>query len=475
VAALVVTGAASAMMAAAPGTTTTTTTTATTTTTTTTTETTTTSTAPATLVFSGHGFGHGVGMSQWGAFGYALHGWKYPAILAHYYSGTTLGLRGPSVVRVLLDDSVKKIALSSAATWQVRDATGTSAPLPAGQVVVKLPYRVDGARLVPPLTFSGSAAAPVEVSGNPYRGSIVVSKVGPTLDVVDAVRLESYLKGVVAAEMPPGWPLQALEAQAVAARSFALASLTPASAAAPFDLYSDSRSQVYAGIAGETPQTNRAVTATAGKVVLYDGQVALAYFSSSSGGRTESQLDANGLPVPYLKSVPDPYDTLSPYHDWGPVLVPAAKAAKELGVQGRLLDLMTSTGPTGRVATATAVGSGGEVPLLGTDVRDDLGLRSTWFTVGWLELDPPSGPVADGGSASVQGVVRGLSGVALEARTAGGAWQTVSTVKPDAAGAFSVVVHPRTTTSYRLSAGLVNAGLAKVVVQPAVTSTSTVP
>src|SRR5471030_3268121 len=125
--------------------------------------------------------------------------------------------------------------------------------------------------------------------------------------------------------MPQAWPEAALEAQAIAARSYALANRHQGGA---FDLYSDGRSQVYGGVAAKTPRTTAAVAATRGKVVLWHGQVANTLYSSTSGGRTASALAELGQDIPYLVSVADPYDTLSPYHDWGPVLVGGNSAAK---------------------------------------------------------------------------------------------------------------------------------------------------
>ena len=128
-----------------------------------------------------------------------------------------------------------------------------------------------------------------------------------SLQLVNSVGLEPYLYGVVPREMPSLWPAEALKAQAVAARSYALAIRKTGA----FDLYADTRSQVYGGVAAETPTTNAAVDATAGQVLLYEGKVATTLFFSTSGGRTASIEDvwSRGEAVPYLVSVPDPYDT----------------------------------------------------------------------------------------------------------------------------------------------------------------------
>ena len=135
--------------------------------------------------------------------------------------------------------------------------------------------------------------------------------------------------------MPYTWPAEALKAQAVAARSYALASLVKGK---PFDLYSDPRSQVYLGVAGEKASTTQAVTATAGEVVLYGGKVATTYYFSTSGGKTASAADVFGFDVPYLVSRPDPWDKLSPYHRWGPVLIGARTVQSKLGIDARVVD-----------------------------------------------------------------------------------------------------------------------------------------
>src|SRR5207249_1272184 len=255
--------------------------------------------------------------------------------------------------------------------------------------------------------------------------------------------LEAYVLGVIGREMPSNWPTAALQTQAVAARSYALAELENVVTARAYDLYSDTRSQVYGGIAAESASVTAAVRATARQVVLYAGRVATTYFSSSSGGRTVSAAEAWGKSVPYLASVDDPYDTLSPYHDWGPVLVDARKAARALKVPGDLLALDLTPGPSGHVAQVDAVGSRGDVKLTGSAVRSALELRSSWFTVGWLALTPPAAPVAYGGSGTLTGTVRGVGSVTLEQRTTTtGTWQTLSTVSPRADGSFAISIQP---------------------------------
>src|SRR5437763_1544137 len=133
-----------------------------------------------------------------------------------------------------------------------------------------------------------------------YRGLLELRPGGSSLTVVNVVGLDAYVQGVVPGEMVASWPAEALKAQAVAARSYALA--TDAGGAV-FDQYADTRSQVYGGMNSETPASNAAVRATAGQVATYGGQVATTYFFSTSGGKTENVENVfyGATPEPYLK------------------------------------------------------------------------------------------------------------------------------------------------------------------------------
>jgi SpoIID/LytB domain protein len=236
-----------------------------------------------------------------------------------------------------------------------------------------------------------------------------------------------------------------------------------------FDLYSDTRSQVYSGIAGEKASTTAAVQETAGEVVLYAGKVATTYFSSSSGGRTAAADEVwSGPPVPYLVSVDDPYDAISPHHRWGPFVVSAARLDSVLGSPGRLTDVRMTKGPSGRVKTVTAVGSQGESYTSGSDVRRALGLRSTWFRIGVLSLATPETPVTFGGRISLNGVARSLPTVTLQQREQGAAWQQMGPVAPGPNGSVTVAARPKAPTDYRLASGTARSRLAHVAVAPLV-------
>jgi stage II sporulation protein D len=428
-----------------------------------------TSPAPTVLVVSGHGWGHGLGLSQWGAYGYAKHGWTYDKILAHYYSGTTLGATKVATVRVLLATS-KTVSLNSIVAWTVTDAAGTKAQLDPGSLVLKPTLAIAGhPALKAPFTFA--AQQPLVVRGKPYRGTIVVSSNGKQLQVINTVGLELYLQGVVPAEMPSSWSAEALKAQAVAARSYALANLKKGRA---FDLFGDTRDQVYGGVAAEFPTTSAAVDATKGQVVLYNNKVADTLFFSTSGGRTTSSLEATGTAVPYLVSVADPYDTLSPYHAWGPVLLDAAGVAKQLKLAAPILDLKTTTGPSGRVSNATVVSTDdSQVTITGAQLRDDLGLRSTWFTPALLSLLQTTKTMTYGGAVSLTGFAHGADAVSLESKPAGLDWAPAGALILGTDGSFATIVKPQVATQYRLVWGNVRAGFARIAVAPRVVAQAT--
>jgi SpoIID/LytB domain protein len=287
------------------------------------------------------------------------------------------------------------------------------------------------------------------------------------VQVVDVLGLEAYLKGVVPAEMPSNWPSEALKAQAAAARSYALANMTKGRA---FDLYGDTRDQAYGGVAAESPSASAAIDATKGQVVLYRGKVADTLYFSTSGGRTASSLESTGTAVPYLVPVADPYDTLSPYHDWGPVLFDAAKVAKQLKLSAPIADLQAADGASGRVKTLTIVSQDdAQVSLSGNQVRSALGLRSTWFTPAFLQLLPSAKTMTFGGAVTLSGLARGVDDLSLESKAAGeAAWSPAGDVALAADGHFATIVKPAATTQYRLAWGDVRAGLAKIAVAPRV-------
>jgi stage II sporulation protein D len=342
--------------------------------------------ASVSWLVEGHGFGHGVGASQYGAYGYAKHGKGYRFILAHYYTGTTIGtLEGPQVVRVLLEISPGDVGFSGA----------TSACGKALDPARRYEAHRDGPRV----KLRSSAGKPLADCGRKLRaaghGQIAIAGLGsyrgalevvPTdsdigsLNVVNALALEQYVKGVIANESPPSWPQAELRAQAVESRSFALSAAVGGNG---FDLYSDTRSQVYGGLSTETPSSNEAAEATRGQVVLYRGEVAETYFSACSGGHTESVQNVFfGPPVPYLVGVPDPYDYYCPLHDWT-LRFSGPEISSRLGayLDGRLEKVVvTQRGVSPRIVWAKLYGTGGVTKVRGDQLEAALGTYSDWMT-----------------------------------------------------------------------------------------------
>jgi stage II sporulation protein D len=422
----------------------------------------------------GHGWGHGVGMSQWGAYGFAQNGYTYDKILAHYYPGTELASSTVKSIRVLLANT-GSVTISSTGTWKLKDGTASTTTLPAGKVTLnpqlmfKLPGGTSPQKFTGPLTFTASSASSRLVFQKPYRGTFSVTSDGSKLTLVNTVPLEQYLYAVVPSEMPKTWLPEALKVQAVAARSYVLA---VRKTTGPFDVYSDTRSQAYGGVSAEAPAATAAVDATAGSVLDYAGRVALTYFYSTSGGRTAAIGDVwKSAPVPYLVSVPDPYDAISPYHDWGPIAFTAAKLKQALKVPGRLLDVQTTVNASLRVTDLTAIGDKGERVVSGADARTALGLRSTWFRVGVLALDPlPATTVTYGSAATLTGLGRGLSDLELEERVPpAAAWTPNRAIRSAADGSFSVAIKPAAPAEYRVSSGGVATPSTKLVLAPSVT------
>jgi stage II sporulation protein D len=411
----------------------------------------------AVFVVSGRGYGHGVGMSQYGAYGMAKAGRTHEEILAHYYLGTELGRASTRELRVLLAEGRSVVTIASSVPFRVKDALGKTYRLPAGPLTLgpdlRLPEPEAGSTAaqpepVPPLLVVPGKAAPLSLDGRQYRGRLELAVQKGFVRVVNVVGLESYVQGVVAGEMPYSWPAESLEAQAVAARSYALSHLVKGM---PFDLYSDVRSQVYTGVAGERPSTTAAAKATAGKIVLYGGKVASTLYFSSSGGRTASAADVFGTPIPYLVSRPDPWDKVSPHHRWGPVLLGARTVQSKLGADARVVDAQVTPTPSGRIRSLVLSTTAGPEAVPASLVRSALALRSTWISVGVLRLDRPAGgSVVFGSSVELGGVVRGLDPATLSSSTDGSRWSAASPLVPDAGGAVSFVAKPARTTRYRI-------------------------
>jgi stage II sporulation protein D len=338
-------------------------------------------------IVKGAGFGHGAGMSQYGAYGFAKHGFTYDAILAHYYTGTTLGAAAAHTVHVLLRASATSVTFSGASS-----ACGVA--LDPGQSYVAKPAGIgvalssaNGAQVANCGSLLSAAGAPnVNVTGKGvYHGSLEVRPSGTGgVNAVNAVDLESYVRGVVPKESPASWPPEALKAQAVAARSYAIADAVRGNG---YDQYDDTRSQFYGGAAAETAKSNAAVDATAGQVVMYAGRIAQTFFFSTSGGHTEnnefSSLGFGQPAIPYLRGVDDPYeaDAGSSYEHWQRKFSAGrmTSALRGLGLKGGLRKVaVKQRGASPRIVRAKLVGTRGTTAVTGPQLADALDLPDTW-------------------------------------------------------------------------------------------------
>jgi stage II sporulation protein D len=392
------------------------------------------------LTLEGHGWGHGRGMSQYGAYGAAkVKGLDYRQILAFYYPHSTLvGQSLTTKVRVLLHgtSSDRLVVQPKAGADLTASAKGMpNCVLPTsvdgGKTTVtswraKVVSTADGLRLKVQGTSDGStwtrlpakACDPAWTNGlttsitftgargltrlvrsgavTTYRGALRAAFTGTRVYVVNDVLMESYLKSVVPSEMPSSWSGAALQAQAVAARSYASYGMAHPKNKPYYDVFDDTRDQMYLGVPNEAAASTAAVLATQDAkaktaAVLHDssGHPAFAQFSSSDGGWTVAGSQ------PYLPAKQDPYDGLvqSSVHSWTTTVAASSISSAFGNSLGTLRALVVNDRDGngqwgGRITSLTLRGTKGDVTLTGADFRYDFGLRSEWFHV----LVPPAAP-----------------------------------------------------------------------------------
>jgi stage II sporulation protein D len=358
-------------------------------------------TGPTTYTVTGHGWGHGHGMSQYGAKGAAGQGVGWKQIVGFYYPGTKLG-RTHGKIRVLVTADERDVQVDARAGLRLRPLDGKRA-----FVLAKVRPKATRWRILPKRdrsvvqfrTRSGWArwtslhgTAEFTAGSQPmtlrlphhatatYRGALrSVEK-----QTVNVLPLDRYVQGVVPSEVPSSWPADAVRAQAVAARSYA--AYERAHSIGFYDICDTSACQVYGGADAEEPASNAAVRRTKGRVVMYDGAPAFTQFSSSNGGWSSAGTE------PYLVAQPDPYEAASgnPNATWTTTLT-SQRIEKQWPAIGTLTEIsITRDGHGdfgGRVLTAKLTGVQGSVTVPGDDLRDLLGDagKSTWF-----ELAPAS-------------------------------------------------------------------------------------
>jgi SpoIID/LytB domain protein len=358
------------------------------------------------ITIDGRGFAHGRGMGQWGARGMASYGKSWQQILRHYYPATTLKRRAAGErIRVLVA-SGETLVVSSVKRFRIQWADGSM----IGDNDPKRRFvrvRFANGRYVleksrypwgPWKALSRSRRGvvfvrgrePLEVvarsgAGREYRGTIEIRKTGGSLAAINHLPLEEYLFGVVPREMPSSWPQDALRAQAVAARSYAVALKDRAKGRA-YDICATTACQVYGGRASrarpasravilERASTNAAVLATARTILTWKGRPVIAEYSSSTGGVT-----AEGK-LPYLRSVRDPADRVSPHHSWR-VVVGARRIERAFAVIRTLHSVNVQSRDAGkRVRLIRLSGSKRTVDVPGGTFASRLGLRSRLYSI----------------------------------------------------------------------------------------------
>ena len=420
-------------------------------------------------VVRGGGFGHGIGMSQYGAYGLAQHGYTFRRILAHYYRGTQLTAAPSRPVRVLLQASRSRVRLRGATrasggkrlradvTYSVRRGADGLLTLSGGGERIgsfEAPLRLNQPGR--PLRLMGRAINGLQ--NGLYRGTLELQPgAAGGVTAINSLPLDPYVQGVVAGEMPSAWALDALRAQAVTARTYALATRKSGGL---FDQYPDTRSQVYRGVRGESARSNQAVRDTAGQILTYEDKPAVTYYFSTSGGRTENvELSFLGSePKPWLQSVEDPYDDISPRHRWQERFS-ARELASRLRAPGRFRKVrVLKRGKSPRIVRARVYGSRGSRVLTGAQIRARLDLYDSWayFTRVTTSQRRRTGSLA---AAAVRFELVGTIDpaprtrrLALERRRAG-RWQRVGKLRTSASGRYRTAV--ATSGVYRVRSGAV--------------------
>lgn len=348
----------------------------------------------------GRGWGHGIGMSQWGAQTAATQGVGYREILGFYYPGTSVGTEKGNI-RVLLTAEKRNSltvgnrtglsvrSTTTGAVYALRRARATHWRIRPGATngISQVLGRVSGRWvLVRQLRGGAEFIAPslrvyLPTGSKVLRGRLRSVMVNGQRDVVNVLPLEHYVRGVVPLEMPASWHRQALRSQAVAARTYAAFERASRSASY-FDVYDTTRSQVYGGVSAEDSRSTAAVTDTAREVRLYGGKPAFTQFSSSNGGWTVASANVNNG-MPYLKAQADPYDPIRTWH-WTLTQAELRRALPGIGTVSKVevVERDGNGAGGGRVTELEVTGTGGELTITGSALRSAIGLLSTYF---WIE------------------------------------------------------------------------------------------
>ena len=375
-------------------------------------------TSASKLTITTAGWGHGRGMSQYGAQGAAKQGKSHAEILSFYYPGTKLDtLADDDTIRVWITaDTDKKVHVYAAKGLRVVDAKGTAFTLPTGKNYTKWRLNRSGSKTVlyhrnskgkyvkytnknlkldpkQQWAFDNPTSGKVRLylaSGNrTYRGALALGFHGTGARTVNHVSMEDYLRSVVPSEMPASWHAEALKAQTVAARSYAARYRANLSGKQVYDICNTASCQVYKGTMTEHAATDKAVKATTGQVLTYQKHYAWTEFSSSNGGYSVAG------PNNYIIAQHDPYDEAMKQIKSATIKVSTIEA--KYPKIGKLKSItLTRDGNGlwgGRVTQVTLTGSKTSQKVTGTAFKSALGLRETLFTIdGGVPVTPDPTP-----------------------------------------------------------------------------------
>ncbi len=300
-----------------------------------------------------------------------------------------VGLRREVERIVVISDRPIALSVGTSAPVRVEPGAYEFTPTPTGVAATGVGSFEAAVRLAP------ADGARLYLDIHPYRGVVELRRTAAgRLTVINELDLEEYLYGVLKNEVDPQWPTEALKAQAVASRTWALYSLNRF-ASEGYDVCATADCQVYRGVTAEDPRTSAAVDETRGEVMTYQGRPIFAAYHSDSGGSTESSELVWGGAYPYLRGVADPYSVGAPRHEWI-VRMDLATFENRVRRSGRMITNVTGievaeATPSGRAALLRVAGAHGVLLLKGAELRAVLGadLRSTLFTVRLVPDDPP--------------------------------------------------------------------------------------
>lgn len=268
-------------------------------------------------------------------------------------------------IRVLLFKTKEAVAISSKDKIKVSEQKGRYKFIPVGKRVLIRPEHISR-----PL-YIETWNEPIRVNNTRYRGAMALHNIAGTLYVINSLKLNEYLYGVVPVEMPAEWPIEAVKAQAVAARTYALYHMLRQKNML-YDLDATTSSQVYKGMDVEKPSSNRAVDSTESLIVMYENEPIVSFFHSTCGGRTvDDRFVWQGSDLPYLKSVRCGFCSASPSYSWDCSLnvFEIKRALQKRYPELHTVEMISLKKNQGRVSNVVVRHSQGIANMSGNDFR----------------------------------------------------------------------------------------------------------